>query len=91
MALERDRRAAEGKDPWRMTEGEARALLRAKERSDRLEIWLAEQPWRPIRGGWEVSTTLLGWLFRIEPVQSGLRLKSYPSEGAAPAVWYIGS
>ncbi len=77
------------KDPHRMTEDEARAALHAWT-GDGLEAWLADRSWIPIRGGWEVSTTLLGWKVRIEPVPPRLRLKAFPPDGGAPAIWEVG-
>src|SRR4051812_40138741 len=58
-----------------MTEAQARALLRAGARADRLEHWIAAQPWQPFRSGWEVGIILMGWLSRIESVPPRLRLK----------------
>ena len=72
-----------------MTEPEARILLQDW-RGDGLERWIAAQPWRPIRNGWEVATTLMGWLFRIEPISPRLRLWAFPPENGASAVWLVG-
>jgi hypothetical protein len=47
-------------------EGQARALLRSHP-GDGLEVWLADQRWRPASdGSWLVEAAREGWTYRVE-------------------------
>jgi hypothetical protein len=72
-----------------MTEAEARDLLRAFNTSDKLEAWIADQPWRMTPDGWTVATELDGWRFRLMQVPGGLRVSASAPGGGRPAVWSV--
>jgi hypothetical protein len=71
-----------------MTEDEARDLLRTFDSFDRLEGWLADQPWQAAPDGWAVDGMLQGWTFRIAVAGDGLRLTA-GVPGTKPAVWQV--
>jgi hypothetical protein len=72
-----------------MTEAEARAALQASTSFDRLEHWIAAQPWQPAADGWIVAGDLGGWRFRLRPIPGGLRVSASAPGGGAPAVWVV--
>jgi hypothetical protein len=72
----------------RMTEGEARDLLRRWPGGDGLEDWIAEKRWQVTPNGWNVTGELQGWRFKIEVIAEGLRVSGYAA-GEAPAVWTV--
>jgi hypothetical protein len=59
-----------------MTEAEARAALRAHDGVGGLKPWIAEQPWRPAPGGWQLSRAMDGWRFQLQPIEDGLRVSA---------------
>ena len=71
-----------------MTEGEARAALRAFEAVGEVERWIAEQRWEAVPCGWRVRERLQGWRFRVEPVAGGVRVVMSAC-GGAPAAWTV--
>lgn len=72
-----------------MTEAEARAALRAHDGIGGLEPWLADQPWRPAPGGWQIARDLDGWRCRMQPTEDGLRMTATAPGGGVPAVWTV--
>ena len=71
-----------------MTEEEARAALAAVVAVGDLEVWIAEQPWQAVAGGWTVLGELHGLRFRLEPVHGGLSVIA-SAGGGEPAVWFV--
>ena len=71
-----------------MTEGEARAALRAFVAVGGLERWIAEQPWHAVPGGWVVPEPFEGMRFRVEPVPGGVRVTAFADKGE-PAAWVV--
>lgn len=69
-------------------EADARAALHRFVAVGGIETWLAEQPWRPVPGGWTVAGELHGLRFRVEPVPGGVRVIASSGEGQ-PAVWFV--
>jgi hypothetical protein len=74
----------------RMTEAQARTLLRDKGCDDGLERWIAAQPWRRCPGGWDAVAALHGWRFRVTPAPPGVWITAFPPERATPAMWQVG-
>ena len=50
---------------------------------------MAEQPWRPAPGGWQLSRDKDGWRFRLQPIEDELRVTAGAPGGEAPAVWLV--
>lgn len=72
-----------------MTEDEARDLLTDFGSLDRLENWLAEQPWQAAPDGWTVLTARGGWRFELRLVPDGLQISATAPGGRQPAVWIV--
>jgi len=71
-----------------MTETEARALLLSAGYKH-LDPWIAEQPWRPMLGGWQVMPALQGWRYHLEVAGTGrLRITANTPDGS-PAAWLV--
>jgi hypothetical protein len=72
-----------------MTEDEARDLLADFDSFDRLENWLAGEPWQATADGWTVLTAPGGWHFGLRLVPGGLQINAAAPGGWKPTVWLV--
>jgi len=71
-----------------MTETEARTLLLSAGYKH-LDPWIAEQPWRPMLGGWQVMPALQGWRYHLEVAGAGRLRITAIAPGGDPVVWVV--
>jgi hypothetical protein len=71
-----------------MTDAKSRAALRAFVAVGEIEPWIAEQPWEPILGGWQVRGQLQARRFRLEPVHGGVWVVM-SARGGEPVMWFV--